>query len=95
MPNTIESAYFTVKEDKLGEGLQGKAWQRGKKLHKDDQKTYRYRLLDDDKEVYLVGRITVHKDGNESIFAPLDLFQPMLGVTEMQIRDGRGPWETV
>jgi hypothetical protein len=48
-----------------------------------------FQLLDDDGEVYLIGRAE-HLDGDVSeCFAPLDWFMEIYGVTAMQYRDYR------
>jgi hypothetical protein len=56
--------------------------------HKEGAKLpYRFRLLDDDGEVYYEGRMS------ELDFDPLDDYgMPNAGCTELQYREGNGPW---
>lgn len=52
---------------------------------------FKFRLLDDDGIIYAYG----YSNNNDS-FAPLDKYQPMYGVTEIQYKDvNTGEWKTL
>jgi hypothetical protein len=58
----------------------------------------RFRLLDDDDEVYYEGVMDKEgfDDADESqAFAPLDWAMADAGCTEMQYREGNGAWTTL
>ena len=57
-----------------------------------DELPYRFRLLDDDGEVYYVGRSD--DQDSEAAFAPLDWATGYAGCTETQYRRD-GHWETL
>lgn len=52
---------------------------------------YRFRLLDDDRNIYAYG----YTDKKDS-FAPLDHYEPQYGCTEIQYQNpDTGDWETL
>lgn len=63
----------------------------------DIQEPVRFRLLDDDGEVYYGGAIAASwLEGDEDrAFGPLSFGAADAGCTEMQYRNGHGDWETL
>mgnify|MGYP003623500088 CR=1 FL=1 len=59
--------------------------------------TVPFRLLDDDGEVYYEGRMTAKRlnSSGELAFEPLDWAMGDAGCTELQYREGGGPWTTL
>lgn len=54
---------------------------------------FKFRLLDDDKEVYYIG--FSDDCDSERAFEPLDMFGAADGCTEIQYLNKRGKWETL
>lgn len=57
----------------------------------------RYRLLDDDGEIYfyILSDANHHEGTEEELFAPLDHFTSSHGCTEIQYKDDNGKYETL
>jgi len=64
-------------------------------LPEDKKETIRFRMLDDDGEIYYLGTMTTDDPGGECLLAPLDDFgMPNAGCTSIQIHKS-GKWVTV
>ena len=85
---------WIIDEDRIGDGTDaGVSGPRGRcAIPKDKTSGVRFRMKDDDGEVYYIGRLFGEFDG----FEPLDDFgTPNAGCTSIEMREADGHWTPV
>lgn len=86
---------WIITKDKIDDGKSNgtKSWDFDEEKWNKAEKT-KFRLLDDDKEIYFYGEYDGVNKSESKAFAPLDEWGQAFGCTELQYKNGT-EWETL